>query len=67
MHTGLFPTNKKHTTPVHYLEIMHKHGYISNRTWVDIYSFDKSKYGYITKVKAVYSGQYQYLKRRFSK
>ena len=63
--SGHYQPNVKET--VHYLDTMHKNGYISNRTWVDIYSFDKSKSGYVTKVKTVYSGPYQYLNRRFSK
>ncbi len=63
--SGHYQPNVKET--VHYLETMHKNGYISNRTWVDIYSFEKNKSGYITKAKAVYSGPYLYLNRRFSK
>ena len=63
--SGHYQPNVKET--VHYLEAMHKNGYISNKTWIDIYSFDKSKSGYITKVKAVYSGPYRYLNRRFAK
>ena len=52
---------------IHYLGKMHDKGFINGNTWVDIYSFDKSKSGYITKVKSAYSGPYKYFKRRLSK
>ncbi len=52
---------------VRYLDQMHNGGYITEKTWVDIYSFDKTKSGYVTRVKTVYSGPYKYMKRRIAK
>lgn len=63
--SGHYQPNVSET--VRYLNQMHKAGYISNTTWVDIYEFNKTKSGYISKVKSVYSGPFQYVNRRFSK
>jgi hypothetical protein len=50
---------------VNYLNQMYKSRYITDRTWVDIYSFDRTKSGYVSRAKSVYSGPYEYMKRRF--
>ena len=63
--SGHYQPNVKET--VHYIEMMHKKGYISDNTWIDIYAFDKNKSGYIKKVTTVYSGLYKYFSRRLSK
>ena len=52
---------------VRYLNQMYNSGYISESTWVDIYKFDKTKSGYVSKVKSVYSGPFKYMNRRFNK
>lgn len=63
--SGHYQPNVNET--IRYLNQMHKSGYISNTTWVDIYNFNKAKSGYVSKVTSVYSGPFQYMNRRFSK
>ena len=51
----------------HSFNQMHDKGFVTNHTWVDIYEFDRTKSGYVSKARAVYSGPFQYMNRRFSK
>lgn len=52
------------TETVRYLSKMEKKGYITGKTWVDIYHFKRSRSGYIVKALVFYSGPYEFLERR---
>ncbi len=43
---------------------MKSKGYISDKTWVDVYSLNNNKSGFVIGIKSFYSGPYKYLNRR---
>ncbi len=63
--SGHYQPNVRET--INYINYMHKKGFVTNHTWVDIYEFDRTKSGYVSKARAVYSGPFQYMNRRFSR
>jgi len=63
--SGHYQPNVKET--INYINQMHNSGFVSNHTWIDIYEFDRTKSGYVSKARVVYSGPFQYMNRRFSK
>jgi len=63
--SGHYQPSVKET--IKYINQMNDKGLVSNHTWIDIYEFDKTKSGYVSKARVVYSGPFQFMNRRFLK
>lgn len=63
--SGHYQPNVKET--INYINQMHQSGFVTNGTWIDIYEFARTKSGYVSTARAVYSGPFKYMNRRFSK